>query len=199
MNYNIRHNQAREIAVTDPNNIADIIRDRRSINFFQDERPDPEIILKALDLARWAPNHHLTEPWRFYLLGKQTATAIAKLNARMIEEKDGAEAAQKKLDRWLGMPGWLVVTRVVSDDELQAKEDYAACCCAVQNIMLYLWAEGMGTKWTTGPVTRSKNFYELIWVDPDHEEVVGLIWYGYPAETPVTPRRPLAEVMIELP
>ena len=179
--------------------IAEVIRQRRTINFFQPETPPREIIINALDLARWAPNHHFTEPWRFYLLGKETARAIAELNASMIEAKDGPEAGEQKRQRWLGMPGWLVVTRVLCEDELQAKEDYAACCCAIQNLMLYLWSERIGTKWTTGPVTRTDKFYDLIWVDRTHEEAVGLVWYGYPAETPVTPRRPLAEVMIELP
>ena len=179
--------------------VAEVIRNRRSINFFKPEPPPTAIINKALDLARWAPNHHLTEPWRFYLLGRQTATAIAELNAEMIAAKKGAAAAEEKRQRWLGMPGWLVVTQIKSDDAWQTREDYAACCCAVQNLMLYLWAEGIGTKWTTGPVTQAQAFYDLIWVDPAHEDVVGMLWYGYPAEIPVTPRRPLAEVLVELP
>jgi len=179
--------------------VAAAIRNRRSINFFKPERPPADTINKALNLARWAPNHHLTEPWRFYLLGRQTATAIAELNARLVSEQNGDQAGRDKRERWLGMPGWLVVTQIKSDDVLQAREDYAACCCAIQNIMLYLWAEGIGTKWTTGPVTRSREFYDLIWVNPADEEVVGLLWYGYPDDIPATPRRPLAEILVELP
>ena len=86
-----------------------------------------------------------------------------------------------------------------SDDEVRAKEDYAACCCAVHNFSLCLWAEGIGVKWTTGPVTRDDAFYDLLWIDRAVETVVGLIWYGYAAETPMTARKSLAEVMVELP
>ena len=181
------------------NSIAEIIRQRRSINFFRPETPPRSLIFDALELARWAPNHHLTEPWRFYLLGQETARAIVELNAQLVAAKDGMQAGEQKRQRWLGMPGWLVVTRMRCEDALQTQEDYAACCCAIQNFMLYLWSAGIGTKWTTGPVTRTDKFYDLIWVDRNQEEVVGLIWYGYPEETPVTPRKPLSEVMIELP
>ena len=70
------------------------------------------------------------------------------------------------------MPGWLVVTCELSDDALRRREDYAACCCGVQNFMLYLWRHGIGVKWTSGPVIRDPVFYDLIWVDPACEEVV---------------------------
>lgn len=178
---------------------ADLIRNRRTINFFKPEIPPKEKILKALDLARWAPNHHLTEPWHFYLLGKQTAAGIARLNAKLVTAKSGEEAGQQKLERWSGMPGWLVVTCDNCDDKIQAREDFAACCCAVQNFMLYLWAEGIGVKWTTGAVTRHPDFYDLIWVDPKAETVVGLFWYGYAAEIPHLDRKPLDMIMVELP
>ncbi|MDX1606000.1 MAG: nitroreductase [Candidatus Competibacterales bacterium] len=178
---------------------AELIRERRTINRFRSEVPPQEVVLKALDLARWAPNHHLTEPWRFYLLGRETATAIAHLNADMVAQDKGPEAAESKRANWLAKPGWLVVTCVSSDDVLQAWEDYAACCCAIQNLMLYLWSEGVGSKWSTGPVIRDPRFHDLIWVDPEVETVVGLLWYGYPDESPQPPRRPLPEVLIELP
>ena len=179
--------------------IAEIIQSRRTINFFQDQIPPKETILKALSLACWAPNHHLTEPWHFYLLGRETAEGIARLNADLVTSKSGAEAGQAKLKRWLEMPGWLVITCDNTDDELQAREDYAACCCAVQNLMLYLWSKDIGVKWTTGAVTRHPDFYDLIWADINVETVVGLLWYGYPAEIPHLDRKPLDMVMVELP
>lgn len=179
--------------------LAALLRSRRTLNTFRPEAPPPAVIHQALDLARWVPNHHLTEPWRFYWLGRETARAIAELNADLVAAQKGRASAQEKLANWLAKPGWLVVTQVRSDDRLQHQEDYAACCCVIHSIMLYLWSHGIGSKWSTGPVIRDPRFYELIWVDPDSEEVVGLVWYGYPAETPQTPRKPLNELLIELP
>lgn len=181
--------------------VAEVIRTRRSIQLFAPEPVPPrDVVRRAIDLARWAPNHRLTEPWRFYLLGPETARAVAELNAAMVTQERGDAAGRNKRERWLAIPGWLVVTRVNADDPLRAQEDYAACACAVQNIQLYLWSEGVGTKWTTGAVTRDPRFYECIGVDPGAETAVGLVWYGYPAEVPQPPpRRPVADVLSERP
>jgi hypothetical protein len=65
--------------------------------------------------------------------------------------------------------------------------------------MLYLWKAGVGTKWTSGPITRDKRFFEIIGVDRYAEFVVGMIWYGYPKITPAQSRKGLHEVLQELP
>jgi nitroreductase len=178
---------------------ADLIRIRRTIHEFQPRRLPWETVIRAIDLARWAPNHLLTEPWHFYLLGRETADAVARLNADLVSRRKGAEAGQRKLARWLAVPGWLAVTCDNSDEPIRAREDYAACCCAIQNLSLYLWSEGIGVKWTTGEVTRHADFYDLIWVDPALETVVGLLWYGYPAQLPRTPRKPVEDILVRLP
>ena len=69
----------------------------------------------------------------------------------------------------------------------------------IHNFSLLLWAQGIGVKWTTGAVTRSEEFYDLTWIDPHAERVVGLVWYGMPAEIPMTARSALDEVMVSLP
>ena len=179
--------------------VAELILSRRTIHAFQAEPPAREIVLRAADLARWAPNHLLTEPWHFYLLGPETADAIACLNAELVTRGKGPQAGQAKLDRWRAVPGWLVVTCDNSEDPVRAREDYAACCCAIHNFSLYLWSEGIGVKWTTGEVIRDPSFYDLIWVNPELETVVALLWYGYPAEVPQTTRKSLSQVLVELP
>lgn len=175
-----------------------IIRSRRSVERFRSEPPPREAVLRALDAARWAPNHRLTEPWRFYLLSHDSARAVVELNAELVLRKKGEEAAAQKRERWGGIPGWLVVTCAKSDHALQQREDYAACCCATYAVLLALQAQGIGTKWSTGDVIRDPRFYEILWADPTVEEVVGLVWYGYPEETPVSVRRPLSDVLIEV-
>ena len=82
---------------------------------------------------------------------------------------------------------------------LREREDYAACSAAVQNFMLYLWKAGVGSKWTTGAITRDARFFDILGLDPDREFVVGMIWFGYPKVTPEQSRKPLSEVVVELP
>lgn len=177
---------------------ADLIRTRRTIHSFKPELPPRDTILQAIDLAHWAPNHRLTEPWRFYLLGRETAEAVARLNAEQISRIKGAQAAHAKLQRWRTMPGWLVVTCENSDDPVRSREDYASCCCAIHNFALYLWSEGIGVKWNTGAVTRDPAFYDLISADPQVETMVAMLWYGYPAEIPRMQRKPVTQMIVEL-
>lgn len=182
------------------NSIDELISGRRTIYKFKSSPTPPiEKIKEAINLARWAPNHYLTEPWHFYLIGPETARAITELNAELVKKKSGEEAAKAKLKRWSKMPGWLVLTCNKSDDPVRAREDYAACCCAAQSLMLCLWSAGIGVKWNTGDIIQESQFYNLVWVDPDVETVVGLFWYGYPEEVPTTTRKPIEQITIELP
>ncbi len=76
---------------------------------------------------------------------------------------------------------------------------YASCCCVVQNLMPLLWDEGIGVKWTTGAVTRTRDFHDIIGADPAREQVVGMFWYGFPAEILAAERKPLEQVLTEFP
>jgi len=179
--------------------VAEVIRSRRTVGTFRPELPPRETIARALDLACWAPNHKKTEPWRFHWLGPETATRIVELNARLVAETKGEAAAETKRRQWSEVPGWLLVTCIKSDDPIRHEEDYAACCCAVQNLMLALWSAGIASKWSTGGITRHADFFALLDLDPGLHRVVGLIWYGYPQAVPEQQRRPLSEVLREWP
>ena len=180
--------------------IKDLIRNRRTIHQFKPGLlPDEAVVRAAMEQSVWAPNHHLTQPWRFYLLGEQSKERICLLNARLVNEKQGERAADIKLRRWREVPGWLALTCLKSDDAVTMQENYASCCCAAQNLMLLLWDEGIGVKWTTGAVTRTRDFHDIIGVDPDREQLVGMFWYGYPAEVPAAERLSLEQVLTRLP
>jgi nitroreductase len=174
--------------------LARTIRGRRTINDFLPEPAPREILLQAIELARWAPNHKLTEPWRFHLLGPQTAETLIQLNSRLVAAGKGEEVARKKTERWRAVPGWLAVSCRISADRLRDQEDYAAVCCAIQNLMLFLWSQGIGTKWSTGDVIRHPDALSLLGLDPARDRIVGLIWYGRPAQVPQMKRQPVAEM-----
>lgn len=178
---------------------AEVLQGRRTIELFL-HTPVPEALVRdAIEAAIWAPNHHVTEPWHFYLLGRQSIAACLELVRDLTAAKKGPEAGAFKAQRWAEKPGWLVVTCARSDDERRQREDYAACAAAVQNLMLFLWKAGIGTKWTTGDITRDSRFFDILGVDPAAELVVGLVWYGYPKLTPTQTRKPLDDVLTKLP
>ena len=180
--------------------IKQTIRARRTIHdFLPDSAPPEEIVLSAIEHAIWAPNHHLSQPWRFYMIGPGTAERICELNASRVREAVNERAADIKLQRWRAVPGWLLLTCVRHADARRAEEDYAACCCAAQNLMLCLWEEGIGMKWTTGDVTRDPEFFEILGIDPQIERVVGLFWYGRAADVPGAARIDTADLVKRLP
>ena len=154
---------------------------RRTVNNFRSDVTVPsEIVHQAVEAAIYAPNHKLTEPWRFIHLGPETIDAIATLNSSVIAAKDPVKGAKKKA-RWAAIPGWTVITscRSDKDDIVLDREDYAATSCAIQNFQLSLYAASVGTKWTSGPITRTPEFAELCGIDLETEHVVGCLWYGY--------------------
>jgi nitroreductase len=178
---------------------GEVLRSRRTINLYLQTPIPDELVTEAIEAATWAPNHHVTEPWHFYILGENSVHACLDLVKKIVIEKKGdPEAAQHKAKNWSEKPGWLLVTCRKSDEELLQWEDYAACCAATQNLMLYLWKAGVGSKWTTGDITRDPRFFEIVGIDPGEEFVVGLIWYGYPKLTPTQSRGELADVFTDL-
>ncbi len=177
--------------------LGERMRSRRSTNMFLKREVKKDLLREAIELARWAPNHHLTEPWHFYLLGDQKKAASVELIRAIVTENKNAEMGAHKARSATAIPGWLVVTCKKSDDELRGREDYAACCCAIQNILLYLSEAGVASKWTTGLITRDARFFEILGIDPGKEYVVGLIWYGYPKVLPTQARKDVAEILTE--
>ena len=178
---------------------AEVLRGRRTINLYLQTPVPDELVHEAIEAATWAPNHHVTEPWRFILPGDKTVNRILDLCEEMVTAAKGAELGEHKRNSWSEKPGWLVVTCQRSDDELRQKEDYAACSAAAQNFMLYLWKAGIGSKWTTGPITRDPRFLEIIDVDPEEAFVVGMFWFGYPKVTPSQSRSDISGLLLKLP
>lgn len=174
--------------------LGERIRSRRTTKLYLRQAVDRKLVLDAIEVARWAPNHHLSEPWHFYILGKQKIAETVELTRIVVTERKGPEMGDFKADCHAQIPGWLVVTCRRSDDELREREDYASCACAVQNLMLYLSEAGVATKWATGPITRDQRFFDLLALDPDKVMVVGIIWYGYPKVTPEQTRKPVSDI-----
>ena len=177
---------------------AEVLRGRRTINLYLQTAIPDTLVREAIEAATWAPNHHVTEPWHFYLLGDDTIDRCLDLCQDIVTQKKGEEAGRFKAKAWSEKPGWLVVTCRRSDEELRRQEDFAACAIAVQNFMLYLWKAGVGSKWTTGDITRDSRFAEIIGFDASEESVVGLIWFGYPKVTPSQQRKAVGDVLTEL-
>jgi nitroreductase len=178
--------------------VAELIRSRRTINLFEAEAVDSRTLIDAIDLARWAPNHRLTEPWRYYLIGPKALAAVKDCWSAYEAEQKGEAAGAARRKRLDAVPGHFVLTSARHEDENIDRENYAACCCAAQNLMLYLWRRGVGVKWTTGAITRQPSFCEVIGIDDQAERVVGYFWYGLPKLVGEQKRREVGEIVVAL-
>jgi nitroreductase len=178
--------------------LAERMRSRRTVKVFLQQPVSRSLVMEAIEVARWAPNHHLTEPWHFYLLGPKAIEKSVELTRVIVTERKGKDIGDFKAQDAAKRPGWMVVTCKRSDDDLTEKEDYASVACAIQNLSLYLSEAGLASKWSTGPITRDTRFYELLGIDSAEEFIVGLIWYGYPKITPTQQRRDVDEIVTEL-
>ena len=81
----------------------------------------------------------------------------------------------------------IVVGRRPEQDDFKAREDYASLACAIQNISLYLWKQGVRSKWSTGELTRRFEIYKIIDVSPGNMVLEGFLWMGYPNTAPKAP------------
>ncbi len=187
-------------------NLLALIRERRTIFHF---RPDPvpaPLLERALDAGRWAPNHKLTEPWRFTILGPETKEALTAAFAAHATRKLAPDATADQRDRaiaksaekWASKPTVVIVSQAGETDAFRREEDYAAVACAIQNIQLAAWALGVGSQWSTSPVTRDPEAMARAGV-PTEERVVGFLFLGFPAVIPEVKRRALAEVVRRMP
>ena len=184
-------------------NLQDLINNRRSIYKFTEKSVDDEILNQALIAASNAPCHKHTHPWRFYILGSDTRnkliptiTKLAKIKSQKMQSKNIEADAQRAIKKITETPLLIAVTSQKSpDDELREKEDYAASVCALHNLVLSLWENGVGSQWSTGSITRDKSTYEILSIDYLKEEIIGFVKAGYPDKIREVNKKPVDEIV----
>ena len=180
-----------------------LILGRRSVSAFLPELPKDfdNILSRAIDAARFAPNHKRTEPWMFYRLGATSHQRLSHLvYTNELAKGNVDNAAKSKAAKWERVPCIVGLTSKTDTNEIRSLENYAATCCAAQNFMLSLTAAGLGSKWVTGAMAAHQGTRDLLWVSGE-ERVVGLFWVGQPAITPPPPAklRNIQDILINIP
>ena len=155
------------------------IRTRRTHKAFAPEPLQRAEIEDLLELARWAPNHHLTAPWRFRVVGP---AALARL-------KDAAgEEGAAKLSR---APTLIVSSALLGGDPVQDEEDLHSTAVASYIVLLGAHARGLAGYWRTPAVLRGEEGREAVEM-PAEERFVGLLHLGRPRQEQPPPERPPA-------
>lgn len=167
--------------------IAAAIVDRRTIKQFLPEPVAPETLTKLIDLAVWAPNHRLNEPWRFYVLAGAArarlgaiagAITTAKLSTAGGEPALIARKASEAATAWTSVPTLLYITMLTDANPEIELENYGAVCCAIQNLTLAAHVMGIGTSWSSGAIAAAPDLLTLVGAGAN-ERMVGLLRLGY--------------------
>ncbi len=146
--------------------LHELVRTRRTHKAYFPEPLDRATIDALLDSARWAPNHNLTNPWRFRVVGPN---ALERLKVAA-----GPEAGPK-LDR---APTLIAASALqCGTDPLLDEEDLVAAACAVYIVLLGAHERGLGGYWRTPGVLRTPEGRAAVGI-PDGEHVLGLIHLG---------------------
>jgi nitroreductase len=153
------------------------IRTRRTHKAFAPEPLPREQLAELLELANWAPNHNLTVPWRFRVVGPGS---LARL-----KEAAGPEGATK-LDR---CPTLVVVSARQGGDPDTDEEDLHATAVASYIVLLAAHARGFAGYWRTPALLREAAGREAVGL-PEEERFVGLLHLGHPRQERPVPERP---------
>src|SRR4051794_8693431 len=165
--------------------VAEAIRTRRTHKAFGADPVSASVLRELFELARWAPNHHLTNPWRFRVLGP---AALARLKAAAEAAKPGSGA---KLDR---APTLIVVSAEQTGDAPQDREDVLATAVAAYIVLLAAHARGLAGYWRTVAVLDEPAGRAAVRL-PGAETPLGLLHLGAPRQEQRVPERAPVEAI----
>lgn len=174
--------------------VFEALATRRSASTFDARPVSREIIERCIEAATWAPNHHRTQPWRFVVLEGDARRRFGEAIASWLARPDAPEGTTAKFiesarTKPLRSPVLIaVIQRVPAEaDGTLEREDYAACACATQNLLLAAHAEGLVAKWSTGDMAATPPAREFFGLG-ERDHIVAYVYLGYPGASE-TPRR----------
>ena len=164
--------------------LAELAAARRTHKTFGAEPLTRETLLELLAVARFAPTHHLNQPWRFRVLGPATLEAL-KLAA--------GEKEARKLER---APTLVLATAALTGELAMDEEDVCATAAAITLVLLAATEREIATYWRTPHVLRTKIGREAAGI-PTGERFLGLLHFGSAAREPAPREREPVECYVE--
>ncbi len=172
------------------------IETRRSVGRVKQDPVSSEIVEGILESAVHAPNHRMTEPWRFHVFVGKGRGELARARAecaRLMAEAEGEEEEtisgrlSRERKKAFRAPVVIAVVSKEGRDEVETLENYAACSAAVQNMQLTAHSLGLATIWRTGPSAYHPYMHGFLGLE-GKDEVVAFLYLGY-GDVDERPRR----------
>lgn len=187
--------------------IQNLLNSRRSIYNFTDQEVELSDLDIAFQAASNAPCHKQTNPWNYYVLGKETrkellptVILLAKNKAISNKEEDTISSVNRAVSKIMDVPVIIAIsTKLTPEDSLREEEDYAATVCSLHNLVLSLWGMGIGSQWSTGTITRHPMTYNKLGIDKKLDKIIGFLKVGYPQNIPKKKKKKVSEIRRYLP
>jgi len=172
------------------------IRTRRDIEAFAEACPPREVIERIIEAAVWAPNHRMTEPWRFHVVAGARREAMCDAVAAWLSANGGTEGAERSMrGKIMRAPLTIIVSQAASasapggagsagggvgadGDATRELEDYAACAAAIQNLLLAAHEEGLIAHFSTDRMIAYDGTRAYLGLRPG-DRVVAMVNVGY--------------------
>ncbi len=183
--------------------ITDLIHHRRTIfpKDYTDRLVHREMVERVIGNGTWAPNHGMTQPWRFTVfMGDARQRLSTFLGEEYMRITPTEKFLQKKFENVTQRP--LQSTVVIGlgmerdpNGKISEREELMACACAVQNMYLTATAYGLGAFWATGAALTGDGMRSFLGLSGSGQSL-GLFYMGYPAiEWPKSHRKPLENMV----
>ena len=160
------------------------IHGRRTHKQYGGEAVDPGTLASLLELARWAPNHHLTQPTRFRVLGPETRARLE------------AACGEKEASKLRRAPTLVLATAILTGEPRTDEEDLLSTGCAVYAILLGATARGLASYWRTPAALDEPQARAVLGLAPN-ERIVGLVHLGPRVSDPPVKERPELATLVE--
>lgn len=183
--------------------VLEAIRTRRSIGKVGPVRPPREAVQRILEAGTWAPTHHKTQPWRFYVLAGRAREALGDVMAECKAAHVSGSKAESKMEKARKKPLRAPVVIAVAvqpsrDEDVVEIEEIAATAAAVQNMLLAAHAMGLGAMWRTGDPCYDPKVLAFFGLS-EPARLLGFVYLGYPSMSqPKAKRIPAEELTVWL-
>lgn len=173
--------------------LSEAIQHRRSIKRFTDRPVTRQEIETLLAAATLGPNHRLTQPWRFYVLGPEAryayGLALGDRKVKKIEDPAAARVMRETVAaEHRALPGMIAIAVVTNENPEIREEDYAAAMMGIENLALTAVELGLGTHIKTGGVMNDAAARGAVGAG-EGERIVAIVNVGEPADVPPPKRR----------
>lgn len=163
--------------------MSQLIKERRSIRKFKLDEVSNELLEELLEIASYAPNHKLTQPWRFIVYKDEGRKVLANIMTETVAKGPKKKSPEEVRARFESVPVHVLVVINEEANYFAREEDYAATCALIQNFQLAAWERGLGVLWKTDAFVASPTFRKGVGAKPG-EKIAALLQVGYPEVVP---------------